>query len=401
MAAKKVVKKAVKKSPVKKTSSKPAQAKKAVVKKAAKKVPAKKTPAKKVVKKAAKKAPAKKVAKKTAEKKTIKASSSTKSKLLKSKTEEKAKKKMTKSTAVEKKATSKSKSVAKKSTEDEVRVTKGPLKREVKKTKKESILATLDLKKSFSFDVPNKKKEDLSTEDKLKALYQLQLIDSQIDKIRMVRGELPMEVMDLEDELQGLETRIVNIEDELKGLEEQTAFKKQSISDSKGMIKKYETQLNNVKNNREFDSLNKEIEFQKLEIQLSEKRIKEYTAESANKNIILDECKEEFNGRKQDLKTKKSELDNIIAETEKEEQNLIDLSSKAGDIIEERLLTAYRRIRQNAQNGLGVVNVERDSCGGCFNKIPPQRQMDIRQHKKVIVCEHCGRILVDYSTEEQ
>jgi predicted nucleic acid-binding Zn-ribbon protein len=238
-------------------------------------------------------------------------------------------------------------------------------------------------------------KGDNTIEDKLRALYQLQLIDSQIDRIRITRGELPMEVSDLEDEIAGLQTRITNYTEEAKQLDEQIKNRKNTIKDAQALIKKYQTQQASVKNNREFDSLNKEIEYQQLEIQLCEKRIKEHTVELAAKKQIIEASEKTFEERSQDLVTKKEELDSIIAETEKEELELSTESNKASDVIEERLLTAYHRIRGNARNGLAVVSISRDACGGCFNKIPPQRQLDIRQRKKVIVCEHCGRILVD------
>lgn len=232
-------------------------------------------------------------------------------------------------------------------------------------------------------------------EQKLDALWTLQTIDSKIDEIRFTRGELPLEVRDLEDEVLGLETRLTKLEDEIKEIEDQVGDKKTAIKESKAAIKKYEGQQSKVRNNREFESLNKEIEFQDLEIQLSEKRIKEFGAMMDAKNILIEESKEVLKGRNKDLKIKKSELDQIIAETEKEESGMAKKSKAAEKVIDERLLSAYKRIRENARNGLAVVVVERDACGGCFNKIPPQRQLDIKSHKKIIVCEHCGRILVD------
>lgn len=238
-------------------------------------------------------------------------------------------------------------------------------------------------------------KGDNTVEDKLRALYQLQLIDSEVDQIRNVRGELPLEVSDLEDEIAGLQTRISNYTEEANALEEQGKMRKNSIKDAQAQIKKYQAQQMAVKNNREYDSLNKEIEYQQLEIQLSEKRIKEHAADLAAKKQIIEASEKTLEERNQDLKNKKTELDSIIAETEKEEQELLTESKKAETIIDERLLAAYQRIRNNVRNGLGVVTIARDACGGCFNKIPPQRQLDIRQRKKVIVCEHCGRILVD------
>ncbi len=238
-------------------------------------------------------------------------------------------------------------------------------------------------------------KGDNSIEHKLRALYQLQLIDSQIDKIRITRGELPMEVVDLEDEIVGLQTRVTNYTDEAADLEEQIKNRKQATKDAQAAIKKFQAQQASVKNNREFDSLNKEIEYQQLEIQLCEKRMKEHAAELASKNLIVEASVYALEERKLDLINKKSELESIVGETEKEEQELTLESNKSSDVIEARILTAYHRIRKNAKNGLAVVPVDRDACGGCFNKIPPQRQLDIRQRKKVIVCEHCGRILID------
>lgn len=239
------------------------------------------------------------------------------------------------------------------------------------------------------------KTDEISVEEKLRALFELQQIDSKIDKIRTVRGELPLEVRDLEDLVAGLETRVNNFTEELKTLEDSITDKKNVIKDAQALIKKYEAQQAKVRNNREYDAITKEIEFQNLEIQLAEKRIKEYKASIANKKDVIAQSEEDLKDRKKDLKLKKQELDEIIAETEKEEQDLLRKSKNSEAIIEERLLNAYKRIRSNVINGLGVVTVERDACGGCFNKIPPQRHLDIKTHKKVIVCEHCGRILVD------
>jgi predicted nucleic acid-binding Zn-ribbon protein len=242
---------------------------------------------------------------------------------------------------------------------------------------------------------------EFTVEEKLKALYVLQEIDSNIDKIRTIRGELPMEVTDLEDEIVGLTTRLQNIQDEITHINDQVNKKKQAAKDAKEQIKKYESQQSKVKNNREFDSLNKEIEFQNLEIQLSEKRSKEFAFEATNKQVIYEETQNVLNDRQAVLKLKKSELESIVEETRKEEEALHKISEKARTIIDDRLLSAYSRVRSNARNGLGVVAIQRDACGGCFNKIPPQRQLDIRQHKKVIVCEHCGRILVDPKIAEE
>jgi predicted nucleic acid-binding Zn-ribbon protein len=240
-----------------------------------------------------------------------------------------------------------------------------------------------------------KTEEEFTIEQKLKALYALQQIDSNIDRIRIVKGELPLEVQDLEDEVAGLETRIGNYQDEIEKLEKQIADKQIVIKDSQALIKKYEAQQMEVRNNREYDSLTKEIEFQNLEIQLGEKRIKEATFKLEAVKAEIEKSKELLEERKKDLEIKKGELADIIADTEKEENELLEKSQENEKYIEERLLTAYQRIRKNARNGLAVVQVERDACGGCFNKIPPQVQLDIRMHKKIIVCEYCGRILVD------
>ena len=240
-----------------------------------------------------------------------------------------------------------------------------------------------------------KEKIDASVEGKLKSLYQLQLIDSKIDRLRTVRGELPLEVSDLEDTVLGLETRLKNVELEVSELETTLNEKKQAIKDFQANIKKYEQQQGKVRNNREYDAITKEIEFQNLEIQLAEKRIKEAKANITLKSELLEKSKIDFEERSKDLKAKKGELDEIIAETEKEEKELMKDSESASANIEERLLNAYKRIRSNSRNGLAVVAVERDACGGCYNKIPPQRQLDIRLNKKIIVCEHCGRVLVD------
>ena len=237
-------------------------------------------------------------------------------------------------------------------------------------------------------------KKEVSVADKLNALYQLQKIDSEIDRIRTIRGELPLEVQDLEDELQGLETRLIKLQDEIKDLEQDATDRKNAIKDSELAIAKYKEQQNNVRNNREYESLEKEIEFQDLEIKLNDKRIKESKFTITNKKELLEDATTKFELRKGDLAGKKAELDEIIAETQKEEEALLSKSEKAKAAVEERLVIAYTRLRGNAKNGLSVVPVDRDSCGGCFNKIPPQRQLDIQTKRKIIVCEHCGRILV-------
>jgi predicted nucleic acid-binding Zn-ribbon protein len=234
-----------------------------------------------------------------------------------------------------------------------------------------------------------------TVEQKLKALYELQTIHTKIDKIRQIRGELPMEVADLEDDVAGLETRIQKIKGELDDLEDEIVTRKNLIKDALANIKKYETQLNEVKNNREYDAISKEIEIQGLDIQVSEKKIREFGFEIVSKTQVYEKALADLEARKSDLEAKKDELGTITAETEKEESELTALADKATSGIDERLLIAYNRLRQNAKNGLAVVTIQRDSCSGCFNQIPPQRQSDIRQRKKVIVCEHCGRILID------
>ncbi len=236
---------------------------------------------------------------------------------------------------------------------------------------------------------------EYSIEDKLKALFQLQKVHSGIDKIKILRGELPLEVQDLEDEIAGLETRVQNYQDENKTLDTAVNNKKNEIANANELIKKYADQQNNVRNNREFDSLSKEVEFQKLEIELCEKRIREFTVQVNEKKQAIDQAKKLLDERIQDLNNKKKELEDIVSDTQKEEEALINKSHDIEKVIEARLLNAYKRIRTNARNGLAVATVERDACGGCFNKIPPQRQLDIKSRKKIIVCEYCGRILVD------
>jgi predicted nucleic acid-binding Zn-ribbon protein len=244
---------------------------------------------------------------------------------------------------------------------------------------------------------------ELTIEEKLRALYSLQLVDSEIDKIRTLRGELPLEVQDLEDEVEGLETRIGNLRNEIAELEKSSVGKNTEITNSQALIKKYEEQQNNVRNNREYDSLSKEIEFQTLEIELCNKKIREFAAQIEDKKAVMGEAQAALDERKRDLDGKKSELDDITRDTQKEEEQLEEKSVELQTRIEERLLTAYKRIRVNARNGLAVVSVQRDACGGCFNQIPPQRQLDIKSRKKIIVCEYCGRILVDDEivTEQQ
>ena len=236
---------------------------------------------------------------------------------------------------------------------------------------------------------------DLSIEEKLKNLYQLQTMLSEIDKIKTLRGELPLEVQDLEDEIAGLTTRIKNIHTEIDNLNDDIAKRKVSIANSKESIEKYKQQLDNVRNNREYETLSKEIEFQSLDVELNEKRIREAKEAIDRKNAEIDKYQTQADERKSDLDVKKSELDEIISETKAEEEKLREKAKVLEATIEPRLLTAFKRIRKNSRNGLGIVYVQRDACGGCFNKIPPQRQLDIRMRKKIIVCEYCGRIMID------
>ena len=240
-----------------------------------------------------------------------------------------------------------------------------------------------------------KETADLSIEEKLKNLYELQTMLSEIDKIKTLRGELPLEVQDLEDELEGLATRIEKIRGEINDLNADIATRKQNIETCNASITKYSDQLNNVRNNREYESLSKEIEYQTLDVQLNEKRIKEAQSAIEHKNEEITHCTDLMEERRADLDMKKSELDEIISETKAEEEKLREKAKALEATIEPRLLLAFKRIRKNSRNGLGIVYVQRDACGGCFNKIPPQRQLDIRMRKKIIVCEYCGRIMID------
>jgi predicted nucleic acid-binding Zn-ribbon protein len=243
--------------------------------------------------------------------------------------------------------------------------------------------------------------KEISIEQKLKALFKLQLIDSKIDNLRSVRGELPMEVADLEDEIAGHETRLVNLQADIKKMEESIAANKTKITDAKALVKKYEKQLENVKNNREYEALSKEIEIQGLEQQAADKRIKNIQYDIEQKKATLENLKSDLEGRNADLKTKKSELDTIVKETEKEEKDLLKVRASASEVADERLALSYERIRRGIKNGIGVANIQRDSCSGCFAGIPPQRQSDIKQRKKIIVCENCGRVLIDAALSEE
>ena len=236
---------------------------------------------------------------------------------------------------------------------------------------------------------------ELTVEEKLKALYQLQTMLSEIDKIKTLRGELPLEVQDLEDEIAGLSTRIEKIRSEISELKSAITNKKIEIETAKVSVEKYKNQQEHVRNNREYDFLNKEIEFQTLEIELSEKKIREFTQEEESKTEEMAKSSNDLDEREKDLEQKKGELDEIVAETKQEEEKLREKAKNLETTIEPRLLQAFKRIRKNSRNGLGIVYVQRDACGGCFNKIPPQRQLDIRMRKKIIVCEYCGRIMID------
>ena len=236
---------------------------------------------------------------------------------------------------------------------------------------------------------------DLSVEEKLKTLYQLQSALSSIDEKRALRGELPLEVQDLEDEIEGLNTRVEKIQAEISEFQKAIVQKKGEIATAEASVNRYKSQLDEVKNNREYDTLSKEIEFQTLEIELCNKKIREAENRIQEKSAELNVSNETIKERQEDLDIKKGELDEIVAETRAEEDKLKEKVKDLESKIEARLLTSFKRIRKNARNGLGIVYVQRDACGGCFNKIPPQRQLDIKMHKKIIVCEYCGRIMID------
>lgn len=237
--------------------------------------------------------------------------------------------------------------------------------------------------------------KEITVEEKLTTLYSLQHKLSEIDNIKTLRGELPLEVADLEDEIIGLETRIKKYEAELKETDTAVSNQKQKTKESSLKIEKYKEQLDNVRNNREFDHLSKEIEFETLEIELAEKRIREFTQESKNLAEQIEKSKAYLHDRSGDLAQKKEELDSIVSETKQQEEQLREEVKEIETEVEPRLLTAFKRIRKSARNGLALVCIERGACGGCFNKIPPQKQMDIKIGKKIIVCEYCGRIMID------
>ena len=236
---------------------------------------------------------------------------------------------------------------------------------------------------------------DLSVEEKLKTLYQLQSALSAIDEKRALRGELPLEVQDLEDEIEGLTTRVENIKSDISEFQKAVSQKKGEIADAEASVARYKAQLDDVKNNREYDTLSKEIEFQTLEIELCNKKIREANARIQEKQNELALNEVTIKEREGDLEIKRNELEEIMTETRAEEDKLKEKVKDLESKIESRLLTSFKRIRKNARNGLGIVYVQRDACGGCFNKIPPQRQLDIKMHKKIIVCEYCGRIMID------
>lgn len=241
----------------------------------------------------------------------------------------------------------------------------------------------------------NETVKEITVEEKLKALHQLQNKMTEIDKIKILRGELPIEVQDLEDEIEGLNTRLANIKQDIENLGNEIGSLKNKIKESEALVAKYKTQIDNVSNSREFDHLSKEIEYQGLEIELANKNIREYEATAERKEGELAKTEEILKEKQDALTEKKEQLEEIIVDTKQDEERLRKEAKDIEAIIEPRLLQAFKRIRKNARNGLAVVPVERDSCGGCFNKIPAQRQLDIRSRKKIIVCEHCGRILID------
>ena len=240
-----------------------------------------------------------------------------------------------------------------------------------------------------------KQEKEMTVEQRLKAVYELQTLLSKIDKIKTIRGELPLEVKDLEDEIEGLKVRVQKFQDSIEELRKNIAAKKNEILDSKAAIEKYTEQQNNVRNSKEYDFLVKEINFKNLEIELCEKRIREYTEQSERMTADIENTNNQLDDREHILADKKAELEEIISETKQDEEKLREKAKNLETKIEPRLLKAFKRIRGSARNGLGIVTVERGACGGCFNRIPEQRKMDIKMHKKIIVCEFCGRIMID------
>lgn len=240
-----------------------------------------------------------------------------------------------------------------------------------------------------------KKSEGLSVEQRMKALYELQTILSEIDRIKQIRGELPLEVKDLEDNIEGLKTRIENYRRDVEDFRRKTSIEKEKINESQAKIARYKEQLDNVRNNREFDLLSKEVEFQTLEIELSEKHLNEFARAIDSRNADIAATEEKLSDSQHILQEKKAELDEIVSETRQDEERLRVRAKEIEPTIDERTLKAFKRIRDNARNGLGIVYIQRNACGGCFNRIPLQKQMEIKMHKKVIVCEYCGRIMID------
>lgn len=240
-----------------------------------------------------------------------------------------------------------------------------------------------------------KNENNMSVESRLKALYDLQTILTEIDRIKTIRGELPLEVKDLEDQIEGLNTRIENFTDEINDLSKAVSAERGRIENSRMLIAKYNEQMDNVRNNREYDLLHKEIEFQTLEIELAEKHINDHNRAIENRRADIESTRERLADLEHILNEKQSELDEIVKETRQEEEALYAKAKELEPNVDERTLTAFKRIRKNARNGLGIVYVQRNACGGCFNRIPPQKQMEIRLHKKIIVCEYCGRIMID------
>ncbi len=240
-----------------------------------------------------------------------------------------------------------------------------------------------------------KTEQAMTVESRLRSLYELQTILSEIDRIKTIRGELPLEVKDLEDQIAGLNTRIDNFTHEIEGLNQSMAAEKEKIASCQSLIARYNEQIDNVRNNREYDLLHKEVEFQSLEIELAQKHINEHSRAIENRRTDIDATRERLADLEHILAEKQAELDEIVSETRQEEENLRQKAKDLEPSIDERTLTAFKRIRKNARNGLGIVYVQRNACGGCFNRIPPQKQMEIRMHKKIIVCEYCGRIMID------
>ena len=270
------------------------------------------------------------------------------------------------------------------------------------KKKVNKIVTPIDQRETFVSLQKNMADTDsIAMEQKLHTLYRIQQTDTKIDKIYLLRGELPLEVQDLEDEIAGLQTRIANAKAEIKEIEKANAEHRHAIEESKHLMARYDAQRDNVKNNREYESITKEIEYQDLEQQVAEKKIRENDMLAEEKKQVIEEAQDALAHRESDLVEKRKELDTIVEETAKEEEELLKEREKLVGQIDERMMVAYSKVRANAHNKLAVVTVRRDACGGCFNKIPPQRRLDIEESKKIIVCEYCGRILVSSSFEEE